>query len=299
MNIVRTLKKIAPSLSFILLFVFCTPSYAREEKYCVASLPCPVLNTPDFRSVLGGRDGKTVKVDQKGLIRELEFIALPGTLFEIIDETKKESYSILKVKTSEYPSSIPLFIDSRFVRFSRECPPEREKYIYSQNRIISSMASMKGHPYMWGGNYVDGIRQLPEFYPPSGKISPKMLSLWRLEGVDCSGLIYQASGGYTPRNTSSMLFFGERVEILGLSAEEIALKVKPLDLIVWQGHVVIVLSSDTTIESTHPEGVIVSALVPRLKKIMAERTPANIHSKNSKKTFVIRRWHRFGQKTGF
>ncbi|MFH1801090.1 MAG: hypothetical protein ABH891_09660 [Candidatus Omnitrophota bacterium] len=51
--------------------------YARAEK------STPVLNTADFPVVFGGADGKTLKKDPSGLIREVEFIALPGTVFEI------------------------------------------------------------------------------------------------------------------------------------------------------------------------------------------------------------------------
>jgi hypothetical protein len=264
---------------------------AVEKRYCRAVIPCPVLNSPDFRKVFGGEDGKTVKVDRKGLIRELEFIAFPGTSFEIISEIPVSSHSILEVRTRDYPYNTPLFIDSRFVVFSGSKVPERKKALLPAEEILSAMKAMEGRPYMWGGNYYPGIKELPDFYPPRGQVPAAKLSLWHLEGVDCSGLIYQASGGYTPRNTSSMLTFGEGLRISGMSANEISRTVKPLDLIVWSGHVVIVLSPDKVIESSHPEGVIISEIVPRLRSIMSDRSPANGWD-SQKKSFVIRRWHK-------
>jgi hypothetical protein len=266
-------------------------SHAREERYCVATIPCPVLNSPDFRSVFGGTDGKTVKTDKKGLIRALEFIALPGTPFKIISENKNHTHSILEVNTTDYPSDSSLFIDSRFIAFSRERPKQRVKRLPAADKILSSLISMKGNPYMWGGNWNSGIPQMLEFYPPSGPLPPSLISRWRLEGVDCSGLIYQASEGYTPRNTSEMLTFGEAVEIKSLSAEEIAIKTRPLDLIVWKGHVVIVLGENTAIESSHPEGVKTSNLISRLNSIMKTRTAINTWNNKTPTSFVIRRWY--------
>ena len=262
-----------------------------EKRYCRAVIPCPVLNSPDLQKVFGGNDGKTVKVDRKGLIRELEFIAFPGTSFEIVSEIPVSPHSILEVRTQDYAYNTPLFIDSRFVVFSENKVPERKKVLLPAGEILSAMKVMEGRPYMWGGNYYSGIKEIPNFYPPLGQVSATMLSLWRLEGVDCSGLIYQASGGYTPRNTSSMFTFGEGLGISGMSAAEISRIVKPLDLIVFSGHVVIVLGPDKVIESTHPEGVIISEIVSRLRSIMLDKSPANEWD-SRKKSFVIRRWHR-------
>jgi hypothetical protein len=266
-------------------------SLASAPEYCVAVFPCPVLNSPDFKVVFGGQDGKSVRLDKKGLIRELEFIAFAGTPFEIISKIDQPSHSILQVTASDYPSKIPLYIDSRFVVFKKARPPDRVKGLLPVDEIIKSLKAMETSPYMWGGNYCDGIDQMMQFYPPSGTIPPKTLSLWRLEGVDCSGLIYQTSEGYTPRNTSSMLGYGKGLKISGLSAEEICRKVKPLDLIVWPGHVVIVIDNDTVIESLHPYGVVKTSLFSRLKSIMSEKSPVDKWDLRHNKSFVIRRWH--------
>ncbi|MEW5894584.1 MAG: cupin domain-containing protein [Candidatus Omnitrophota bacterium] len=262
-----------------------------EEKYAAADFPCPVLNSPDFEGVFGGKDGGTLKRDEKGLIREVEFIAFPGTVFEIVSRIPRPTHVILQVTTAGYPSHGPLYIDSRFVTFLKETPLKKASCLLPADKILSSLQAMEGAPYTWGGNYRAGIKQMLTFYQPSGPLSPEDRSLWELEGVDCSGLIYEASGGYTPRNTSMMVNFGEGLKISGLSAMEIVKKVKPLDLIVLPGHVVIVLDSMTAIESTHPDGVKRSDLLTRLELIMAEKVPVDKWEQGNKKIFVIRRWH--------
>jgi hypothetical protein len=76
---------------------------AMPPLYAVATLPAPVLNTPDFASVFGGGDGKTLHLDPSGLIREVEFVAIPGTVFHIEESLKRGDQTIYRVTTDEYP----------------------------------------------------------------------------------------------------------------------------------------------------------------------------------------------------
>ncbi|HPE85225.1 MAG TPA: hypothetical protein PLO43_03500, partial [Chlamydiales bacterium] len=80
-------------------------------------------------------------------------------------------------------------------------------------------------------------------------------------GVDCSGLLYEASYGLTPRNTSELISFGEERSLENL---------QPLDLLVWKGHVVIVLDPYHTIESRLGKGVVITPLADRLSEIERE-----------------------------
>ena len=68
-------------------------------------------------------------------------------------------------------------------------------------------------------------------------------------GVDCSGLLREANKGNTPRNTRQLLTVGNPVDIEGLTMDQIISKVQPLDIIVRDGHVVIILDQDRAIES--------------------------------------------------
>lgn len=279
------------------LFICCSftrPAYSRSEsrQYCVAQIPTPVFNTPDISSVFGGADGRTVKVDGKGLIRELEFIALPGTAFEIHQKYGKKDHEVLKVTTGDYPyDSKSLYIDNRFIRYSEKEPGNRVADLPAKKDILRALWALEGIPYMWGGNFSQGIDIMTEIYKPSGPIDGATEDLWKLKGVDCSGLLYEATGGHTPRNTSKLVTFGEALNISGLDARAVSMKLEPLDLIVWDGHVIMVMDDKTVIESSASKGVIRSGLIERVERVMRERKPADEWIKSKDKIFVIRRWY--------
>lgn len=276
--------------------------------YAQSILPTPVLNTPEFSSVFGNRDGKTAAPDAAGLLRELEFIALPDTVFTIESVIRQQADTIYRVTTTEYPYPAPggYYIDSRFVRTGKEKPPDRSKQLPNKNTIIASLLSSEGSVYLWGGNLREGIPQMLTLYPPPAPLSPAERSRWILRGLDCSGLLYQAAGGFTPRNTSALTTFGESVPIAHLSVPQIIQAVKPLDIIIWPGHVIIVLDQDRVIES-RPDydeahagnrgGVRIRKIGEALREVMQERIPVNSYDTagaTGQKQFVIRRWYENG-----
>ena len=285
------LRKILYIFLFLIISNGCQ-SQSDQPRYAIAILNTPVLNTGDFESVFGGRNGSSVKVDKSGLIREMEFIAFPNTVFEILEVIPKGDYNIYKITTDDYPyNSSDLFIDSRFVKTLDTLPEQRELVLPDKKEILEKLNSLDGYGYMWGGNYGDGIEQLLEFYQPASEPDVHTKDLWSLKGVDCSGLIYQATNGSTPRNTSTLINYGEGLDIAGKSASQIAAMLQPLDLIVWSGHVIIVYDENTVIESTGDAGVHKSDLTSRLKSIMREKTPVNDWDSTSGKRFVVRRWY--------
>ena len=59
----------------LILLNFCFLTYGADAaSYGVARSAAPVLNTSAFRSVFGGPDGRTVKTDRCGQVRELELL---------------------------------------------------------------------------------------------------------------------------------------------------------------------------------------------------------------------------------
>jgi hypothetical protein len=141
---------------------------------------------------------------------------------------------------------------------------------------------------------------MTEFFPSTGVLSAETGSRWRLQGLDCSGLLYEATNGVTPRNTSGLTNFGRGVPIAGLSAGAIHSRLEPLDLIVWKGHVIIVLDRERTIESRLGpvpgvrDGVVVRPLGEVLAEVMTGRTPSDRFRDadgQGEKTFVVRRWY--------
>lgn len=215
--------------------------------------PTPLLNTPDFAAVFGpGR----LPIDGRGLLRHVEMVALKGTKFEVV---KKVSPFSLEVRTLEYSES-PLYLDLRFVESCSSEAPERKKILPSNEAILEKLHEAVHLPYIWGGNWGKGIPEILTLY--GGEEIPART----LQGLDCSGLLYEATNGYTPRNTGELIHFGREIPTLA--------QIQPLDLIIWPGHVLIALNPTTTIESVIGRGVIIAPLKERLQK----------------KPFVIRRF---------
>ncbi|MCI0716963.1 MAG: peptidoglycan endopeptidase [Chlorobi bacterium] len=269
-----------------------TPSlHAQDFLYAVAKEPTPVLNSPDFKAVFGGIDSITVKTDEQGLIREMEFIAFPGTVFYLLGEYDHGTHKIFKVECKEYEYNTELFIDSRFVELKKKRPKARFIAVPTKEEIYEFLDNAVGSKYCWGGNYYSGILKMLELYKPKVSISDELKSEWTLKGCDCSGLMYEATNGFTPRNTSKLIDYGEAVEIEGLTAEEIAAKLKPLDMIVWLGHVIYVYDEKTSIQSGLSKGGVVKMdLIETLKEVMETRIPVNDYSASKKERFVVRRW---------
>jgi cell wall-associated NlpC family hydrolase len=273
-------------------------SCAAEPLYAVALTRTPVLNTPDFRSVFGGRDGKTLQKDECGQLRSLEFVALPGTVFRVDAESRSGQRKIYRVQTADYPypSRHGYFVDAGSVRLHDRRPPERAASLPTREKILAALKKRVGSRYVWGGNAAGGVAELLSWYPPAEKsaLGDADRKIWMLAGVDCSGLLYEATDGATPRNTSALLTFGTSVSAAGKSRAEITASLEPLDLIVWPGHVLIMLDGGEIIESRldcrEPgRGVRIRPVAAALEEIMKRRRPADALI-DGKGEFVIRRW---------
>ena len=160
----------------------------------------------------------------------------------------------------------------------------------SRKEIINNMFSLEGCRYLWGGNFCNGITEMLDFYKPKNELDKDTEDNWCLRGVDCSGLIYQATNGATPRNTSSLVNYGTDLNISGKSDTAIYQMLKPLDLIVWKGHVIIVLDEKTVIESRPPKGVQKNDLFNRIKEVIEEREPVDDWDSSEGERVVVRRW---------
>lgn len=278
--------------------VFAERSFASDPLHVVAKTHTPVLNTADFTSVFGNSDGKGLKKDGCGQLRSLEFIAMPGTLFRIEEELIRAGRKVYRVTTADYPypSKGGYFIEPDFVAVQKEKPPERLKSLPSQQVVLARLRAVNGSRYVWGGNVAEGLTQMLDRYPASGgELSPSGRDILTMRGVDCSGLLYEATGGFTPRNTSSLVSYGSAVKIAAKSPKEITPLLRPLDLIVWPGHVMIVIDERKVIESrlvcSSPEnGVRIRGINEALAEIMKRRKPAD-SIKSGADEFVVRRWY--------
>lgn len=267
---------------------------SNSELFAVSIFDTPVLNSPDFDRIYGGKDGKSLAFNKNGLVKELEYVAFPGSVFKIIDEYKKADHSIYKVSSDDYDivlNGTELFIDSRFVELKNTKPERKIIPKPSKEQVYKYFDNCKNVDYVWGANNINGVDKMIEFYRPTGKMNSEVYNHWCMKGLDCSGLIYEATYGYTPRNTHQMVSYGEGVNIEGKSVYEIAEILEPLDMIVWKGHVIYVYDKNTTIQSAHSEGGVVKKdLISTLNKLMQTRKPANEWRDDRGKIFVVRRW---------
>jgi hypothetical protein len=254
--------------------------------YARAKNAAPILNSPYFQEVFGGADGTSLPLDHQGLLRAVETIALPGTKFEILEHLG--SY-IVRIQTRDYFGT-NLFTDMRFLEEAHKDSPERPQLLPSKQSILHQMQSSLGAAYIWGGNWKAGIPQLLAFYPPGKELDQPTQQSWLLQGVDCSGLIYEATNGFTPRNTSELVHYGKEVLIEGKNPENIANLLQPLDLIAWKGHVIVSFDQENVIESRQGRGVVITNAVVRLNELMRERQPINDPQELNAASFVVRRW---------
>lgn len=276
-------------LSLVIFPILVPNLHAAEQRkplrHAVAVSATPVLNTPAFAEMFSGR----IELDPCRGVRPIEFVALPGTLFTIHEELQKDGVAVYRVTTNDYPypAKKGLFIDARFVEPVTGAVQERPRRLPELAEIQERLLSALGRPYVWGGNVKEGVPLLSRYYPQGDPLA----------GVDCSGLLYQATDGFTRRNTSTLTSYGEPVPVAGLSVEKIARKLEPLDLLVWKGHVMIVLDSDSIIQSTMgcgggKSGVTITPVREALRGLMKGRAPADTfpEGKAGAKSFVVRRW---------
>jgi hypothetical protein len=275
-------------LTFLLMLLsISAASAAAPARYVVATTPTPVLNTPDFHRFFSG----SIKLDPCVGVRPVEFIALPGTLFTIKGELVNHGVTIYRVTSNDYPypSKSGYFIDARFVEPLAGPPVERPRLLPPRDEVLRRLQAALGKPYVWGGNVKDGVPLLRKLYPQADPLA----------GVDCSGLLYEATDGFTLRNTSALTSFGTAVHVAGLSPERVAQKLQPLDLVVYKGHVMIVLDHDSIMQSTMGcggeefSGVHVDPLLETLRLLMKHRRPVDQFPAGvaGKKAFVVRRWY--------
>lgn len=239
--------------------------FRQMSLFAVTKYPTPLLNTPCQFS-------QTEK-DSQGRFMVLETVLFPGSLITVIN---KADENIWEVSAQEYPSSLKLYTYSHFLYPTQEAQP-RTIQLPPSSDILHTLTSLVGHSYVWGGNWPSGIPQIKEHDPLFEETIP-------LKGIDCSGLLYFATNGATPRNTSDLICFGKEVCDASLPEEEIQKQLKPLDIIAWRGHVLIVLSPEEVIESRIGRGVVITPFIQRFKEIKT------IVQSEGKQLF-IRRWY--------
>jgi len=256
----------------------------------------PVFSSPTFPDALGAAGNLNRRVK---LYHGLLFTAWPGTAFTVLERRSAGKVAIARVTTAEYPCA-SCWVDARHVRFSAKPFPERTVKMPSRHDILQFLegAAARGVPYCWGCNFTVGVPSLRRDYGLTARQLARYP--WDFAGLDCSGILFEATGGATPRDTNRLLVHGDPVRIHGRTVAQIQALLQPLDLIVWQGHMLIVLENGFVVESAnryHRQFVrraIKSPLVQRLGEVVSQRKPVNQYYDrrfSGRKRFVVRRWY--------
>lgn len=278
--------------------------------YARAILPTPVLTTPYFSANRGGSTepwSYGLNMGDQEMIRNLVAVALPGTVFTVyfqLIDTWTTIYGVYSREIAPPPRKVARYIDSRFVEKLEKKPLERTVTRLSVEEIYTNLLAAEGKRYVRGGTYADGIPEMSARYPYPSTTPQSIRELRRLEWVDCSGLLYQATNGRTPRNTTLLLWFGRSLPIEGKTVDELIALVRPLDLIVRKGHTMIILNQNDVIESRHDYdtltpwsqgGVRVRPLRDVLIETLKYHTPVNAYDDGryagDDDRFVITRWY--------
>ncbi len=297
-------KKLLTAIVFVIAIAVILIS--NQTQYAISVLPTPIYNTADFAKAYDIVNNELTAKDKSGLVREIEGQTFPGTVWKIHDTINMNGITIYEASTNEYwnvPKDFHFFIDSRSVDLVNKRPGPRQAILPPKSYMLDKMQSIKAQtekeliPYIWGGNVLEGIPENKEFYAGENnlsKLSSEDKKQFFLEGLDCTGLLYYITNGHTPRNSSWLRTFGDPVNIENKNIDEIIAIVKPLDIVVHQGHVFMILDKDNTIESRLSKGggVVIIPIKERFKELMAEKYPINKAPQNKSENswFVIRRF---------
>ena len=274
-----------------------SPSRARTPEYAQSIGNTPVYSNQYFPVTygIGSFLNHTVK-----LYHQLLFTAYPNTAFTVVKRQTVEGVQVVRVTTAEYPCHA-CWVDARHLRVSAKPFPERPVKMPPSKDILRFLenAAARGVPYCWGCNFAAGVPSLRKEH----RLTPRQLARypWDFAGLDCSGILYEATGGATPRDTLGLLVYGEPVRVQSRkTVDRISALLKPLDLIIWQGHMLIVLENGFVVESANRyrrqfvSKTIKSPLATRLAEVLRQRRPVNNYYDrrfSSQTRFVVRRWY--------
>ena len=276
------------------------------EGYATTILPTPLfwLNKKDvdINKIMGWEWTTWLMLDSANTIDQLSIVLPKWTPITLINKVEDGKFTYYEVRTRDfdvwYGEKDAYFLDSRFIEKKENKPDEVINKLPDMSSIFKTLLAAVDSQYIWWGSYYQWIPEINELYPTPDdvELSTGEQQYKILQWTDCSWLLWQATNWYTPRTTRTLLTFWNSVPISWDNVEKIIKKVKPLDLIVWAWHVIIILSDEYAIESIWKANfewwVEIVNLKDRLEDIFTRRNPVDEWSKSSlpdKQKFVIRR----------
>lgn len=185
------------------------------QGYAITKMPTPLFRFPvdqvDINKSFGGKGMTGINLDQQNLIREVAVVLPPGSVVLLMKKIKVKEFEYYQVRTREFDAGpgakFGYFLDARFIEKHKYKPKERVSHLPSPDQILKNLRAMVGSAYVRGGSWHEGITQIDQFFPSSFSLSPQHKKQKNLKGVDCSGLLYEATDTFTPRNTRQLLTF--------------------------------------------------------------------------------------------
>lgn len=279
--------------------------------YATTILPTPLywLNKNsdiDINKIMWWEWSTWLLLDSSNTIDQLSIVLPVWTPVTLIKKIQNWKFTYYEVRNRDfdvwYWEKDWYYLDSRFIKIDESKSAEHVHNVPDMSTIFKTLLAAVDSQYIWWGSYYQWIPEINELYPTPDDVK---LSTWEqqykiLQWTDCSWLLWQATNWYTPRTTRSLLTFWDSVPISWFTVDQIVWIVKPLDLIVWAGHVVIILSDEYAIESIWKDDfkwwVEIVKLDERLKDIFTRRQPVNDWNKSKlpdKEKFVVRRWYKW------
>lgn len=165
---------------------------------------------------------------------------------------------VVRVVTSAYHRYAiePLFaLDAVLEPFRGHCepgagrPPKRAD-------VLARLLELLGTPYLFGGTSERGSPRQRQVLVELGAFEerdldhPELDRIARAHGIDCSGLLNAATEGFFIGDSRDTVHLGPVLDLReGTPPDEVARMLEPLDVIVWQGHMVIAMGDGRIIQS--------------------------------------------------
>jgi len=217
------------------------------------------LNFPDFHQVFNHPDF----LNRQGHPKAYEMVLLPGMTGIAME--KKEAGQSRLIKFPFYLK--PLYVFENHLSPLQDPIQEGYQLPLTLEEILKRLQKCLGKPYLWGGNF----NTPTSIFIPCLDQRPRTVKEYRaasLNGLDCSGLLYYASGFRTPRNTAELQTYGAPLR----SWEAL----QPLDMVLTRGHVMIVYDSKYLIHAAQDKGVLLTRLDRQLVRLNAKRKQVDV-----------------------
>ena len=265
---------------------------SRLKRYAVSVSPTVMYNAANIFAPYDVSDGVLESRDEDGLVTQVQAQAVPGTGWEIVGEETVSGMRVYNAKNLEFwqAPDTQYFIDARAVELTDDKPPLRDVLIPGADDLqrklleVHNLNSQDKIHYVWGGNTLEGIPAHKEWYGSGvdlDSLSDRDKKQFLIQGLDCSGLLYHITNGAAPRACYWLKNFGDSVPIQGKSAKSITETLRPLDMILFQGHVALVMDKDSTIEMRNPvnprgdKDLAISAIADQVNDLLENKEPVD------------------------